>query len=346
MTLVASPFDLHAHPDYDGHESVTFVNHAQSGLRAIIAIHRLGEPFAAGGIRMMSYADANAALTDVLRLSRTMTYKLAFTGLSVTGAKSVIMGNPNRDKTPALLRAFADAVNRHNGAYCFAGDIGIQADDLAILGRYSEFGAPPSAGDLSDPTAQGVLQAIKGGVKYSFGRDNLDGLTVAVQGLGQVGERLCHLLFAEGCRLVIADINVDICSRVAQKTGAQVTSPEEILSVTADVISPCAVGGVLNSRTIPSIQARLICGAANNQLADPEAGAALKAGGIDFVPDFVASAGGAIGGLQEACSYSDERKSELLCGIYHSSLKVLNQAAEQGVTTTEAAEAQVRAALA
>jgi leucine dehydrogenase len=337
MSNCTSP-DLFLHPDFDDHENVCFVTDSASGLRAIIAIHRHGEMFAAGGIRMFPYADTQAALRDVLRLSRTMTYKLAVAGLPVGGAKSVIIGDPEVDKTAELLTAFAGAVDRMGGSYRCGCDVGINADDLSIIRDHTAYTPPARLGDLAVPTATGVYHAIRAGVEVALGKSSLEGVSVAVQGLGQVGARLCNTLAADGCRLVAADIDTSRSSAVAEESGATIISPHEILAADVDVLSPCALGGALSRNSLPDIRAKVICGAANNQLAAPDIDRALRIAGILYVPDFVANAGGVIGGLQVDCGYDENESADRVSAIYDSVHAILDLATESGTSTNVAAE--------
>ncbi len=337
--------DIFDHPSFDDHENVCFVSDPKAGLHGIIAIHRYGE-FSAGGIRMQPYADTAAALTDVLRLSRAMSYKLAVAGLPAGGAKSVIIGDPATDKSPELLAAFARAVEKLGGTYHCGADVGINADDMSVIGQYTEYTPPAEFGDLSIPTAQGVFHGIRAGVKWALQRESLKDVSVAVQGLGQVGSRLCEMLSDAGCKLTITDVDSTRCKAVAEATGAIVVDVDEILSASVDVLSPCALGSVLSAETISAVNARVICGAANNQLATPDVANLLAENNIVYVPDFVANAGGVIGGLGVDLNYSQAEKDARIEGIYDSALKILDSAATSGSTTNEAAEELAREVLA
>ena len=337
--------DIFEHPSFDDHNKICFVRDAGSGLRGIIAIHRYGR-LAAGGIRMQSYRTTDKALEDALRLSRAMTYKLAVAGLPAGGAKSVIIGDPATDKTPQLLAAFGRAVEKLGGAYHCGADVGITADDIAVIGQHTQYTPPAQFGDLSIATAQGVFHGIRAGVKWALGRDTLEGISVAVQGLGQVGSRLCDLLSEAGCRLTVADVDAERCAATASRHAATVVPVSEVLSEDVDVLSPCALGSVLSDETVPTIRARVVCGAANNQLATPGVAKLLAERGIVYVPDFVANAGGVIGGLGVSFSYSEAEKNARIEGIYDSAVKILEMAVSSKTTTNDAAENLAREAMA
>lgn len=291
--------DLYQMPDFDGHEEVVFGCDTDTGLRALIAIHstRLGP--AAGGCRMWPYAGTEEAVTDALRLSRGMSYKNAMAELPLGGGKAVILADAQRTKTPQLLRAFGRLVDSLGGRYITAEDVGTSTADMEqvagvtgyVSGLSREHGEV--GGDPGPQTALGVYLGIKAAVKFQWDRD-LAGLTVAVQGLGGVGRPLCRLLAGDGARLKVADARVSVAQRLAQELGAELIRAEDIVSEAADVFAPCALGAVLNSRSIPRLRARIVAGAANNQLAREEDGHALMKAGILYAPDYVINAGGII----------------------------------------------------
>jgi leucine dehydrogenase len=245
---------------------------------------------------MWPYADEDAALRDVLRLSRGMTYKAAITGLPFGGGKSVIIGDPRTGKTEALLRAMGRFVNSLGGRYHTAEDVGTTVADMDILRKETRYahGLSASSGDPSPATAYGVLMGIKAALAFRRGNDDLRGLTVAVQGLGNVGRRLCRYLAEAGARLVVADIDPAAVERIVRELGATAVAPEAIHRIQADVFAPCALGAILNDRTIPELGAPIVAGSANNQLAEPRHGAMLKARGVLYAPDYVVNAGGLI----------------------------------------------------
>ncbi|TXH06171.1 MAG: Glu/Leu/Phe/Val dehydrogenase [Nevskiaceae bacterium] len=303
------------HPEYDAHETVAFHHDAASGLRALVAVHntRLGPGL--GGCRMWPYESNDAALTDVLRLSRGMTYKAALAGLDQGGGKSVIIGDPRRDKTPALMRAMGDFVQSLGGAYVVAEDSGTGVADIRLMaertryvGGLADVGAQAAGrtGDPSPATALGVFIGLRATVRTRLGRDDLRGLRVAVQGLGNVGYRLCALLHEAGARLWVTDLHAPAVERCVREFGAQAVGMEDIFDVEADVLAPCALGAVLNDRTIPRLRVRAVAGAANNQLARPEHGFDLMERGILYAPDYCINAGGIIDIYYEGPGY-DER---------------------------------------
>ena len=291
--------DLYEMPDFDGHEQVVFGYDAATGLRAVIAIHSTALGPAAGGCRMWPYASAEEALTDALRLSRGMSYKNAMAELPLGGGKAVILGDSLGEKTPQLFRAFGRLVDSLGGRYITAEDVGTNTTDMeqvAGLTRYVS-GLSRKAGKVGgDPgpqTALGVYLGIKAAVRFQLGRD-LEGLTVAVQGLGGVGRPLCRLLAGDGARLKVADARAAAAETLRDELAAEVVAADAIVSEAADVFAPCALGAVLNSRSIPALRARVVAGAANNQLAREQDGQALMKAGILYAPDYVINAGGII----------------------------------------------------
>ena len=320
-----------SHPAFDDHERVLHWSDRASGLRAIVAIHRVRNGRAVGGCRARDFASVDEALTDVLRLSRGMTYKTALAGLPYGGAKAVILGRP----TPDGLRAFGRAVDSLGGTYVTAEDVGIGRADLAVMKEETPWvlGADDVGGVAAPFTALGVFHALRGALRH-VGTD-LRGLTVAVQGTGAVGSRLCALLRDAGARLVVADVDA---ASAAAVPGAEVVDPDAIHAVDADVLAPCALGGTLNERTIPEIRARIVAGAANNQLATPEDDARLAARGITYVPDFLASAGGVTNGVSELDGYDRADVEARIERIAATAEAVLVEAARRGIPSGEAAE--------
>ncbi len=290
----AAVFD---HPEFSGHEDVVFGHDPASGLFCIIAIHdtRLGP--ALGGCRMWHYANPDEALTDVLRLSKGMTYKNALAGLSLGGGKAVILGNSREDKTTALLEAFGRKVEGLGGRYITAEDVGISPDDMEIVARCTRHALGTRATGLGDPspyTALGVFVGIKAALKHATGSDALAGRTIAVQGLGHVGYAVARHCAEAGGKLIVADIDQAAVRRAIEEFGAVAVAADEIHAATADVFSPCALGAVLNERTIPELGAQIVAGAANNQLAEPRHGMLLKERGVLYAPDYAINAGGVI----------------------------------------------------
>jgi len=291
--------------DFQDHEQVVFVRDPATGLRAIIALHSTARGPAFGGCRMWPYASDEEALRDVLRLSAGMTLKAAVMGLPFGGGKSVIIGDPARDKTPELLHAMGRAVHALGGRYLMADDVGTTVRDMAVSSDVcsSDLRLADAGGAPCPATAWGVYQGMLASVHHAFGRPGLDGLTVAVQGLGSVGMRLCRYLHEAGARLVVSDIEPRRMEAACALFDATAEAPDRILSTAADVLSPNALGAVLDDASIPAIRARIVCGAANNQLAESRHGEALHRRGILYTPDFVVNAGGLIDVAHEGPGY-------------------------------------------
>ena len=290
-------FDM---PAFDGHELIVFGHDAATGLRAIIAIHSTALGPAAGGCRMWPYATTAEAVSDVLRLSRGMSYKNALAGVPFGGGKAVIIGEARKAKTPELFEAFGRFVDSLGGRYVTAEDVGTTMTDMASVARVTRHAAglgraPGEAGgDPGPKTALGVYLGIKAAVRFRLGRQDLQDLTVAVQGAGGVGYHLCGLLAAEGAQLRVADVRPAVVQRVCEEFRARAVPVEEVLAEDVDVLAPCALGAVLNAQSIPRLRARIIAGAANNQLAQGQDGLSLQAAGILYAPDYVINAGGII----------------------------------------------------
>jgi len=300
--------------EFDGHELVVFGHDASAGMRAIIAIHSTALGPAAGGCRMWPYATTAEAMADVLRLSRGMSYKNAMAELPFGGGKAVIIGDSRKAKTAELFEAFGRLVDSLGGRYVTAEDVGTTTADMSNVARATRYVAAPgqAGGDPAPKTALGVYLGIRAAVKFRLGRADLKGVTVAVQGLGGVGRHLCGLLAADGAELFVADVHPAAVERVREQFKARRVPVEELLALDVDVLCPCALGAVLNSRSIPRLRARIVAGAANNQLAQDEDGAALQAAGILYAPDYVINAGGIIsvsreyhGGASEAQVIAD-----------------------------------------
>lgn len=324
------------HPDYDGHERLLFACDASSGLRALVAIHSSALGPAFGGCRMYPYPEEAQAVADVLRLSKGMTYKAAICSLPYGGGKSVIIGDPRRDKTPSLLHAMGRLVESLSGRYIIADDVGTTLADLAVMRAATTHtaAATPGAQAPLPVTAYGVLMAITAAARHKLERDDLQGLRVAVQGLGNVGLPLCGYLHDRGATLIVSTRT----TRAANDYAAKVTDPNAIYDQPVDLFAPCALGTVLNNRTIPRLRCRLICGGANNQLASAADDAALAARGITFVPDYLANAGGAIDFYQESI---DDRPEAVLASVERIrdiTADVLKRAAAEGETPLQIAD--------
>ena len=287
--------DITSHPDFSGHEQVEFKS--GENLTAFIAVHstRLGP--AVGGCRMFAYPDKYDALTDVLRLSKGMTYKSALARLPLGGGKAVIIGDPRSDKTRKMLLEMGEFIDAFNGRYITAEDSGTCVNDIATMGEATRYvsGVNPDdsfGGDPSPFTAYGVFCGIREAVSFRLG-SNLSGIRVAIQGAGNVGFHLAEMLIDAGAWVTAADVNPENVRRVAE-LGATITSPDQVLSANVDVLAPCALGGAINEQTIGLIRAGIVAGAANNQLRSADMGAELVARGILYAPDYVINAGGII----------------------------------------------------
>lgn len=329
----------------DGHEQVVFGNDPESGLRAIIAIHstRLGPSL--GGTRFFPYPDESAALTDVLRLAKAMAYKAAAAGLDLGGGKAVIIGDPARDKSEALLRAYGRLVESLNGRYVTACDVGTYPEDMAIVARETRWatGTDPTEGGSGDSgvlTAYGTFEGLRACVAERWGSDVLRGRHVAIQGVGKVGRRLAVAVHEAGGKVTVADTNEDAVLWCAEHLGAEIASADKIHAVDADVFSPNALGAVLNDATIPELQCEVVAGAANNQLAEPHHADALADLGVLYAPDYVTNAGGVIQVADELHpgGYSEERARARTRLIGPRLREIFALAREHGITTAVAAD--------
>lgn len=307
--------------DYDDHEQVVFCRDPQSGLRAVIAIHDTTRGPALGGCRMWPYASEDEGLRDALRLSRGMTYKSAMANLNLGGGKSVIFGDPRKDKTEALMRAMGRQVERLCGRYIAAEDSGTGVDDLramscetahvaGIAERTTAHGT--RSGDPSPATAYGVFIGIKAAVQHRLGLSDLAGLRIAVQGMGSVGLRVARHLRQSGARLFVSDIYPPAVAHAVDELGATSVAPEAIHALDADVYVPCALGAVINDQSVAQIRANVVAGAANNQLAQDHHGRLLAERGILYAPDYVINAGGII---DVACARDDSDREQLVARI-------------------------------
>jgi leucine dehydrogenase len=294
---------LFEHPEFDQHEKVSFFHDKASGLKAIIAVHNTNLGPSLGGCRMWPYTSSDEALTDVLRLSKGMTYKAALANLKQGGGKAVIIGDPRKDKSPALMEAMGKFVNSFGGDYVTAEDSGIAVQDLEcmakqsshIAGTQANFGYDglPSDGNPSPATAYGVYVGIKASVEHVF-KSDLSGIKVAVQGLGHVGYRLAEHLHKAGAELYVADIYPDNLSRAQSELNAHVISPDKIDQQNIDVFAPCALGAGVNEDMLKNFNGKIIAGGANNQLREESVGQMLVERGILYAPDYVINAGGII----------------------------------------------------
>ncbi len=290
--------------DFDDHEKVVFGNDPESGLRAIVAVHNTNLGPALGGCRMFPYAGEEDALKDVLRLSRGMTYKSALAGLPMGGGKSVIIGDPGRDKSEALFRAMGRFVNGLAGQYIMAQDSGTSVADLQTAAKETAYVAGVEEvlddqgrvrdGNPSPATAFGVFVGIQAAIRHRFKTDNLDGITVAIQGVGNVGLGLAEHLHQAGAQLIVSDVNEANLELAREKFQATVVDNDSIGTIQTDVFAPCAMGGAINEVSVKQLRASIVAGAANNQLFTPDMADELRARDILYAPDYVINAGGII----------------------------------------------------
>ena len=334
--------------DFADHEQVVFVSDDKSGLKAIIAVHNSKLGPALGGCRMWPYATEEEAVRDVLRLSRGMTYKSAMANLKLGGGKSVIIGNPRTHKTPELLAAFARALEQLNGRYIAAEDSGTSVADMKYMTQFTQhvagFHDKPSdagtrSGDPSPATAYGTFIGIQAAVKERLGRDSLDGLRVAVQGVGNVGFDLARQLKEAGAQLWVTDIHREPLVQAGKELGATVVAPDEIFGLDVDVFAPCALGAILNDTTIPQLKASIVAGAANNQLAEARHGLELMKRGILYAPDYVINAGGIIDVYHERIGFDRAVLLKHIEGIHDNLMEVFERARKEERPTGEVADA-------
>jgi leucine dehydrogenase len=335
--------DLFEMRDFDAHEQVTFGCDAASGLRAVIAIHSTALGPAAGGCRMWPYAAGADAVADALRLSRGMSYKNAIANLPLGGGKAVIIGDPAKDKTEARLLAYGRAVNELGGRYITAMDVGITPADMPVIARATKHAAGfdmpgKPAGDSGPPTALSTFVGLKAAIKHRLGVDSAKGLTVAIQGLGKVGANLAKRLHDEDAKLLISDVNADAVKKAVDMFGAKAVSADEIVTAECDVFSPNALGAVLNDKTVDKIHAKIIAGAANNQLARDEHGAALKARGILYAPDYVINGGGIIRVAGQIFEWTDAEVERRVLGIADTLTQIFKRADQEGKPTNVIAD--------
>lgn len=332
-----------SHPDFSNHEGIYFASDSETGLRVIIAVHSTVRGPSAGGTRFWSYESDQEALTDALRLSQAMSYKNAVADLPLGGGKAVLIRPKGDFDRVSLFEAYGRAIANLNGLYIAAEDVGVSPADMDVIRSQTEFVAGLSkgqaaSGDPSPVTAEGVFRGIKAGVKHIWGSENLKGKSVAVQGLGHVGYALCQKLRAAGASLFVADINEAVIEKAVNELDAQAVSIESIHAQDVDIFAPCALGGALNEKTLPEIQAKLIGGAANNQLSSSEIAQALHDMGITYLPDFVLNAGGIINIAAEVSgTYDPDWVEQKLVGLKNTIVDILAQSSERGVTTLQIA---------
>ncbi|MFQ5624611.1 MAG: Glu/Leu/Phe/Val dehydrogenase dimerization domain-containing protein [Paracoccaceae bacterium] len=333
-----------SHPEFDDHEEVVFARDPAAGLSAIIAVHDTTLGPAMGGCRVWSYKTDGEALTDVLRLSRGMSYKAALAGMPFGGGKSVIVTAPGQAKTPHMMRAMGRIVDRLGGRYIIAEDVGTSVEDMDLIAGETKHVAGVSGydGDPSPSTALGVFLCTRSAVRRRFGRD-LTGCHVAVKGLGHVGYELCRLLHEAGAKLTVADIDRNAVARASEAFRAQPAKVDEILTVEADVFAPCALGKDLSAVTIPRMRAGIVCGSANNQLATPEDDERLRRREILYCPDYLVNAGGLISAAGRLIGLTEDGVRQKLDALPDTLDSVLDTAEKTGRAPGATADSIARA---
>ncbi len=349
MTEVVSPKDLHkidpvfGQLSFDNHEQIVFCNDKDTGLKAIIGIHNTVLGPALGGTRMWQYNSEWDALNDVLRLSRGMTFKSAITGLNLGGGKAVIIGDAKTQKTPELMLKFGEFVHSLGGRYITAEDVGMATSDMDLVRTVTPYVTGISeekggAGNPSPITAYGVFMGMKAAAKYKFGSDDLEDKVIFVEGIGNVGESLVEHLSNEGAKVYISDINQERLEMVRDTYSVEIYGGNNLYAEDMDIYAPCALGATINDDTITQLKAKVIAGAANNQLANEQKhGMLLREKGIVYAPDFLINAGGIINVYAELENYGKQeiiRKTE---NIYNTTLEILSVAETNGITTHQAA---------
>ncbi|MGB6229806.1 MAG: Glu/Leu/Phe/Val dehydrogenase [Litorimonas sp.] len=337
-----------SHPDFDDHEGVHAVSDAASGLRAFVAVHNTNRGPASGGTRFWTYASDADALTDVLRLSRAMSYKNAMAQLSIGGGKGVILKPEGPFDREALFAAYGRAIDTLSGTYITAEDVGVSPADMAVIKTQTDHVAgltegENASGDPSPVTAEGVFRGIRVAARRVFGSDDLSGRTVAVQGLGSVGYALAAHLAEAGATLKVADIDDAVLEKANTELRAEIVSIDDIHAVDADIFAPCALGGAINDQTLPQLTARIVAGAANNQLRAPDMAEALKARGILYAPDYVLNAGGIINVAAEVSGdYDPDWVRGKLDQLEDTLDEVFDRAAREDRTTASVADEMAR----
>lgn len=334
--------------DFDDHEQVVFCHDESVGLQAIIAIHDTSLGPAAGGCRMQPYASIDDALTDVLRLSMGMSYKNAMAGLELGGGKCVIIADPAGTNKAELLRAFAHHVQRLNGRFWTAIDVGVGPEDADVLAEGCDYIFANAARyepgfNPSTFTALGGFTSLRGAVSHVFGRDDLAGLRIAIQGLGATGFNLAQHLHDAKAELVVADVRPDVVAEAVERFGARAVDPADIHRQDVDVFAPCAMGAGINDTTIPELRTKIVCGLANNQLAEARHGDALRENGVCYVPDYVANGGGVMGAAPVIYSNPTPVETEQkILGLFDTVKQILERADEQGLATSRVADEMAR----
>ncbi len=324
------------------HEEILYHHDAASGLRAIVTVHSTALGPSLGGTRWHPYPDAGAALQDVLRLSAAMTAKSALAGLDLGGGKAAVIGNP-AERTPAQLAAYARLIDGLEGRYITTTDVGTTTADIDVLSELTRYvvGASPArggSGDTSALTSETVMLGMRAALRVAFGDESLEGSRVVVVGVGKVGSRVARACAQHGASVGVADVRRDEAERLAAEIGADVLDAGTAYAERCDVLSPNALGGVLNEGSIPELRCRVICGAANNQLLrDPEDAALIAGRGILYAPDYVVSAGGVINVAVELGGYSEDRARAIASRVHPTTRELLEMSQELGISTAEAA---------
>lgn len=330
--------------EYD-YEQLIFCQDKSSGLKAIIAIHDTTLGPALGGTRIYDYKTDEEAIIDALRLARGMTYKNAAAGLNLGGGKAVIIGDPKKIKSEALFRAFGRFVEGLNGRYITGEDMNMTQKDAAYINCETDYivGLETGSGNPSPMTAYGVFKGMQAAVNEVYGSDDLEGKTVAIQGLGAVGRILAELLYEAGAKLIVTSRDQAKVAKAVAELGATAVGPDEIYGVECDVFSPCAIGAIINDKTIEQLKCKIIAGPANNQLAEPRHGDILHERGILYVPDYVINSGGVINIIDDISGreYSKENAMKNTAKIYDACKKVFEIAKRHGIPTYKAADKMV-----
>ena len=326
---------------YD-YEQLIMCQDKESGLKAIIAIHDTTLGPALGGCRMWTYASEEQAIEDALRLARGMTYKNAAAGLNLGGGKTVIIGDPFKDKNEEMFRALGRFIQGLNGRYITAEDVGTTVSDMDIIHEETNYvtGISPAFGSSGNPspiTAYGVYLGMKAAAKEAYGEESLEGKRVSVQGLGNVAYTLCEYLHRDGAQLIVTDINEKAVARVVENFGATAVAPDDIYKQDVDIFAPCALGAIINDDTIAQLKAQVIAGSANNQLQESRHGQILHEKGILYAPDYVINAGGVINVADELYGYNRERAMKRVETIYDSLTKIFAISKEEDIPTYMAA---------
>lgn len=339
---------LFEHREFDHHEQVVFCHDEETGLKAIIAVHDTTLGPSLGGTRMWNYANSEEALTDVLRLSRGMTYKSAMAGLPLGGGKAVIIGDAKTDKSAAFFKAYGRFVDSLGGKYTTAEDVNIRTEDIDIVATETAHvaGTGSKAGDPSPHTALGAYLGVKAAAKHAFGSDNLEGLKISLQGVGSVGFTFAKYMVDEGAKLVVADVNPENVARAQRELGAEVMGVDDIYDAEVDIYAPCALGATVNDDTLARLKAKVIAGVANNQLARPEHDRIVKEKGILYAPDYVINAGGVIHVCSEAVNFTREETDKRVRDIYNTLDQLFARAKSEDRPTGEVADEMAREILA